>query len=229
MTEARPPEKQSSLPAARLSDALLVIASGVLAGALGEFALIIGARLVLERITMLNPQGLWLAPMANLFVIGVPALLVWFVVRLINRGWALPGATAVAAFLAALEPLLVLKGRLHIAAMLILAAGVGVQAAVLMRRHPVRTKRWVAAVAIVLAAVSVTGALGFNLARGARERRLADGLPAAADGAPNVLLLVLDTVRALSLSAYGYGRPTSPTLAALAAKGARFNLAVAPA
>jgi len=228
LTEARPAEKQSSLPA-RLSDALLVIASAALAGALGEFALILGARLALGRITMLNPQGIWLAPVANLFVIGLPALLVWFVLRLLNRGWALPGATAVAAFLAALEPLLVLKGRLHIAAMLILAAGVGVQAAVLMRRHPVRTRRWVAAIAIVLAAVSVTGALGFNLARGARERRLADGLPAAADGAPNVLLLVLDTVRALSLSAYGYGRPTSPTLAALAAKGVRFNLAVAPA
>lgn len=229
MTEARTTEGQASFIAPRVRDVLLVITSAALAGALGEFALILGARLALGRITMLNPQGIWLAPMANLFVIGVPALLVWFVVRLLKQGWALPTATAVAAFLAALEPLLVLKGRLHIAAIFVLAAGVGVEAALLMRKHPVRTRRWVAAIAIALAAVSVTGALGFNLARGARERRLADGLPAAADGAPNVLLLVLDTVRALSLSAYGYGRPTSPVLAALAAKGVRFNLAVAPA
>jgi arylsulfatase A-like enzyme len=229
LTEARSTESQASRTSPRLRDVLLVIASAALAGALGEVALILGARLVLERITMLNPQGIWLAPIANLFVIGVPALLIWFVVRLINRGWALPSATAVAAFLAALEPLLVLKGRLHIAAMLVLAAGVGVQAALLMRRHPVGTRRWVAAIAILLAAVSVTGGLGFNLARGARERRFVDGLPAATDGAPNVLLLVLDTVRALSLSAYGYARPTSPTMAALAARGVKFNLAVAPA
>ncbi len=229
MTEARTAESHSSLSQSGLRDVLLVVASAALAGAVGEFALILGARLVLERITMLNPQGIWLAPIANLFVIGGPSLLVWFVVRLFNRGWALPSATAVAGFLAALEPLLVLKGRLHIIAMLILAAGVGVQAALLMRRHPLRTRRWVAAVAIALAAASVTGAVGFNFARGARERRLASGLPAAVDGAPNVLLLVLDTVRALSLSAYGYGRPTSPVLAALAAKGVRFDLAVAPA
>lgn len=229
MTEARTAESHPSLAAGRLRDVLLVIASAALAGALGEFALIIGARLALGRITMLNPQGIWLAPIANLFVIGVPSLLVWLVVRLFNRSWALPSATMVAAFLAALEPLLVLKGRLHIAAILVLAAGVGVEAALLMRKHPVATRRWVAAIAILFAAVSVTGGLGFNFARGARERRLADGLPAAAEGAPNVLLLVLDTVRALSLSAYGYARPTSPTMAALAARGVRFERAVAPA
>lgn len=228
MTEARTAESQSSLSQSGLRDVLLVIASAALAGALGEFALVVGARLALDRITMLNPQGIWLAPIANVFVIGGPSLLVWFGVRLFNRRWALPSATAAAGFLAALEPLLVLKGRLHIVAMLLLAAGVGAEAALLMRRYPDRTRRWAAAIAIALAAVSVTGALGFNLARGAREHRLADGLPAAADGAPNVLLLVLDTVRALSLSAYGYGRPTSPVLAALAAKGVRFNLAVAP-
>jgi arylsulfatase A-like enzyme len=227
VTEARTTESQTSFTAAR--DVLLVISAAALAGALGEFALILGARLALGRITMLNPQGIWLAPIANLFVIGVPALLIWFVVRVFNKGWALPAASAVAAFLAALEPLLVLKGRLHIAAIFVLAAGVAVETALLMRKHPGQARRWVAAIAIVLAAVSVTGALGFNLARGARERRLADGLPAAADGAPNVLLLVLDTVRALSLSAYGYARPTSPTLAALAARGVKFNRAVAPA
>lgn len=213
----------------RLRDVLLAIGAASLAGAVGEYALIMGARVVLGRITMLNPQGIWLAPIANAFVIGAPTLLVWFTVRLFQREWALPSAVGVAAFLAVLEPLLVLKGRLHIAAMLVLAAGVAVQAALLMRRHPVAARRWVAGIAITLAAMSVTGALGFNFARGARERSAANGLPAALEGAPNVLLLVLDTVRALSLSAYGYERPTSPTLAALAARGVRFDRAVAPA
>jgi arylsulfatase A-like enzyme len=44
----------------------------------------------------------------------------------------------------------------------------------------------------------------------------------AAVGSPNVLLLVLDTVRAKSLSLYGYGRETSPRLERLAKSGVTF-------
>jgi len=43
--------------------------------------------------------------------------------------------------------------------------------------------------------------------------------------APNVVLLVLDTVRADHLSAYGYSRPTSPRLAALCERADRYALA----
>ena len=47
--------------------------------------------------------------------------------------------------------------------------------------------------------------------------------------APNVLLIVLDTVRADHLSLYGYRRPTSPTLERLARRGVRFDEARATA
>ncbi|MFO0951485.1 MAG: sulfatase-like hydrolase/transferase [Isosphaeraceae bacterium] len=43
--------------------------------------------------------------------------------------------------------------------------------------------------------------------------------------APNVLLVVLDTVRADSLSLHGYGRPTSPKLSELSRLGVRFDQA----
>ena len=46
---------------------------------------------------------------------------------------------------------------------------------------------------------------------------------------PNVLLIVLDTVRADRLSLYGYRRPTSPTLERLAKRGIRFDEARATA
>jgi arylsulfatase A-like enzyme len=52
------------------------------------------------------------------------------------------------------------------------------------------------------------------------ERR-AEAKPMA-KGAPNVLLLVLDTVRAKNLGLYGYGRDTTPRLARLASKGVKF-------
>lgn len=47
-------------------------------------------------------------------------------------------------------------------------------------------------------------------------------------GAPDVVLIVLDTVRAQNLSTYGYARPTAPTLDALAGEGALFLDATSP-
>lgn len=45
---------------------------------------------------------------------------------------------------------------------------------------------------------------------------------------PNVLLIVLDTVRAKSLSLYGYERPTTPNLNRFARQGIVFESAIAP-
>ena len=50
----------------------------------------------------------------------------------------------------------------------------------------------------------------------------------ARNGAPDVLFLVMDTVRAQSTSAYGYARKTTPNLDRLAAEGALFEKATAP-
>jgi hypothetical protein len=52
---------------------------------------------------------------------------------------------------------------------------------------------------------------------------------AAPADAPNVLLIVMDTVRAQSLSLYGYAKPTSPNLERLAARGVVFQRAIATA
>jgi arylsulfatase A-like enzyme len=45
---------------------------------------------------------------------------------------------------------------------------------------------------------------------------------------PSIVLLVVDTLRADHLGAYGYARPTSPRIDALAARGAVFERALAP-
>ena len=49
--------------------------------------------------------------------------------------------------------------------------------------------------------------------------------PTPPAGAPNVLLVVLDTVRADNLSLHGYGRPTTPRLETWARRGVRFDQA----
>jgi arylsulfatase A-like enzyme len=48
------------------------------------------------------------------------------------------------------------------------------------------------------------------------------------EGPDNVILISIDTLRADRVGCYGYERPTSPTLDALAAEGALFENAVAP-
>jgi arylsulfatase A-like enzyme len=60
------------------------------------------------------------------------------------------------------------------------------------------------------------------------EERPQGALPPARPGAPDVVLVVLDTVRAGNVSAYGYGRPTAPALDALAREGALFLDATSP-
>jgi arylsulfatase A-like enzyme len=71
-------------------------------------------------------------------------------------------------------------------------------------------------------------ALGPEGSRWFTERRTLAGLRGARREAPNILLVVLDTVRAQSLSLHGYARPTSPNLERLAQRGVRFERAMAP-
>jgi arylsulfatase A-like enzyme len=59
---------------------------------------------------------------------------------------------------------------------------------------------------------------------------LARAQSGAADrnSAPNIILIVLDTVRADHLSCYGYRRPTTPSIDAIASRGTLFENAYAP-
>lgn len=55
------------------------------------------------------------------------------------------------------------------------------------------------------------------------ESRALAARPPARPGAPNVLLIVMDTVRAESLSLHGHHRPTTPNLERLARRGVLFT------
>jgi arylsulfatase A-like enzyme/Flp pilus assembly protein TadD len=82
------------------------------------------------------------------------------------------------------------------------------------RRSPLP---WLAAGALAVAAI------GVGLAARPRDR-VAGGGPR-----PNVLLVTIDTLRADHLGCYGYAAAATPALDALAARGARFPVAVAHA
>ena len=77
----------------------------------------------------------------------------------------------------------------------------------------------------------MTGDRRWNVAAAAAALVLVAGAIAGMDrahrGRPNIVLVVLDTVRADHLPAYGYARDTAPFLTALAAKGVVFDRAYA--
>ncbi len=89
------------------------------------------------------------------------------------------------------------------------------------REVPRRSLPWLAILAVACVA-------GIPLYQHVRQARSISRLPAAAPGARNVLVIVIDTLRADHLSTYGYTRATSPNFDRLAAQGVLFENAMSP-
>lgn len=138
------------------------------------------------------------------------------------------GALCLLAFLTTLEVLSTIEG-MHAAARLILAAGLASCAARASgagsRTFDVGVRRTLPVLVVLAVCGGVVGEYRLMTA----EPRALAALPAAPRGAPNVLLVVLDTVRADRLSLYGYPRNTTPNLDKLARGGLRFDQARSPA
>lgn len=123
--------------------------------------------------------------------------------------------------LAAFNVLWVVSPPFALYAVAIMAVGIGVTLTRWAASSTDRFARVVGRVWPPLLAATAVVAIGIEVGRGIHERRALRTPPPA--GAPNVLVLLLDTVRAMNLSAYGFFRPTSPVLSELAAQGVRFE------
>lgn len=176
------------------------------------------------------PQILWISPVINtaLFLAlgaGLAALS-----ALLNRwpkaaGWT--GPICLTVFAGAAVGGLILSPR-SFTPLAGAAISVGVMFNVLRwsrKRMPLRF--FARSLPVVLALCLVAGAYGEWLPRWREQRALA-ALPAAKPGLPNVLIIVLDTLRADHVSAYGYPRATTPNLDRIAAEGALFERAFSP-
>lgn len=202
MTDPEAPVHVEHLtPAALLK---VAVAGGLLAG-LVEVVIGLAQQLLGGRLSLFGAEFAWLAPVASgvvfLLVGGLYAAL-GVAIRPLRRAgvavsvlWGLGAISALAAI-----------DRLHWAAGVVLGLGLGRAAA-----------RW-GAVPRLAGRIVLGGALVAVGAAGAqagwdrlRERQSVAGAAAGADH-PNILLLVLDTVRAWNLGWYGYQRPTTPLL-----------------
>jgi arylsulfatase A-like enzyme len=130
--------------------------------------------------------------------------------------------------LAVLPALLVAGPRVYLVAWLTFALGIASWLAGVVERHAAGMRqRLMLSFPVLLGIVLVQAGVIVG------EDRLAqwweDGRPLPPSDSPNVLLVVLDTVRADHLSLHGYARRTSPALERLAARGIRFDRARAAA
>lgn len=200
-------------------------AFGLLAG-LAEVVMLGVTKFGLGKILWLGPHVLWMAPLTSLvtfLALGVP-----FALSRQVLGWvpSLRTQTFLAAAIGATGAVSILPG-LHYLAVLVLGTGIAVQTTRLLARREAyrgmgRRILPLSMGTVVLLALAVIG-----LERLAVRRFGPVG--EAPQGAPNVLLITVDTERAASLSLYGYAKPTTPELDAFAASGATFDLAFSTA
>ena len=175
-----------------------------------------------------RPDLLWMAPLADVVLFVSLVLILLLTARRWPRLASPHVATAMFIFLTS-SVVLLMNGRLHIVAVLLLAAGLAAQIArmvaartYMLRAVIRRTTGWMIALVIVLTISSHTWQI-------LGERSALGKLPPPSSDVPNVLLIVLDTVRAKSLSLYNYARPTTPQLERLATTGVTFERALATA
>ncbi len=205
--------------------ALLICTAAGLAGGLLEGLLVVKQRFHDGRIVWRTPDDVvWAAPLACAAL----GLAVGLVLALVRRFTPLRSAAVpvVCATLLALLPPLLRIASLSWWASALLALGVGVQVARLLGRRPRLLRRVTVAAAALGVVATAAAAWALHAHRAGALREIEARLPAPAANAPNVVLIVLDTVRATDMSLHGYARPTSPRLDALAAEGVVFEHAI---
>ncbi|GMV10205.1 MAG: hypothetical protein AMXMBFR55_19390 [Gemmatimonadota bacterium] len=214
----------------RILDVLLAAAAFALAAGLFHAIVSWIRRELLHDLlrTWMSPDTAWMAPLGYVVIFLPLALLLVAVAAALPRLPALRVATFLFASLAAFGGLLLFP-RLHQYASLMLGLGIGVRTAAIIDADASRWRPRLARTALLLALVTL-GAWGYQTGRRAlHERNATAALGPAPAGAPNVLLLILDTVRASSMSLYGEGRPTTPKLDAFAQTAVTFDWAFSTA
>ncbi|MGQ0764255.1 MAG: sulfatase [Gemmatimonadota bacterium] len=204
----------------RARDVLLLGITGALVAALGSVLIDQVPVRLMGRRSDPGADFVFLAPVGFLIIFLFPALplavgtrFVPFVGRIAPFVFGALASWALLLFLESIHPI----------AILIMALGVGTQVHRWWVAVPGRGSRVAARIASACAAALFVVAAVTWAERWLTGARLSREQGPAPAEAPNVLLLILDTVRAANLSVYGYSRPTTPNLERLAGSGVAFE------
>jgi arylsulfatase A-like enzyme len=180
-----------------------------------------------NRLYVLSRHFVWLVPLSTLLLF----LMVGSFLALATKVWPLRGAwfcTRFICFWAVLPSLIIAAPAIYPAAWATLALGVAsLVAAAFDRQATLLRRRLLLSLPVLLAMVAILASLVFG--RDWLKERLEGRRPLPSRDSPNVLLVVMDTVRADHLSLYGFKRSTTPSLERLAKRGILFNQARATA
>jgi arylsulfatase A-like enzyme len=177
----------------------------------------------------MGPDFVWMVPAANLLLFGAIGALTALGLAL-RPAWRTRSAWIVGLCVgvAALE-LLLLVEVVHDLAAAMLAAGIGVQATRGAGGRWIRRGVSSAPTVAIATILWTAGLTTWTVTRRATvEADRVAALPAARADAPNVLLLILDTVRAAATSASGAPDDPTPHLDRAGARGVVFDVAIAP-
>jgi len=173
---------------------------------------------------------LWVSAFFNLLAFSILGLILAALSRFFSELPLILVSTFTFVFLAVLDWLTVtLTKHIYPYSIIVLALGLAVAFTRWFRKHEAaclrfwqRTLPWAATVAL-LALVGIQGGIWM------RERIATASLPNASSEDPNILVIVVDALRADHLSSYGYARSTSPNLDRLAREGVLFENAISAA
>jgi len=197
-----------------------------LTGGLIEGALHAYSKLVQKKMIFLSEYVYWMAPTANAIILIVISL--FFIPSIISGSKSLSEKTVNFVFAAiSFYGIILLIPTIHVIAGIILAIGIAAQLSKVLFKNEQRFQSFMQAgflLAVLLTALTAIGATVAHLPPDAKIEKDVNN-----EGKPNVLLIVLDTVRSKSMSLYGYERTTTPFLDKLSAQSLVFDNAIATA
>ncbi|MEO5701191.1 MAG: sulfatase [Casimicrobiaceae bacterium] len=198
---------------------------GLVAGAC-EVTLLGVRKYVLHRLIFVSVDAAWMVPLADVLIFAVVGLAL-VAARAVLPGRLAPPPVLVLCALAVFT-ILLMYHPLYPPAGAILALGIGMAVARFLHARMPAFHHFVRrSLPVLLAALLITAGTTQAMKSAGPGDRAAAG--AASPRRPNVLLIVLDTVRASHLTVYGYGRATTPQLQRWLGDGARFEHALSTA
>jgi arylsulfatase A-like enzyme len=198
---------------------------GIITG-LGEVSILVFRKFYQRQIIFHGLDVAWMAPVSDAILFGMLGLLF----AVVARGWPQLnlGTKSIFVFLCLgfVSVLLMMFAYVQNYALLILAAGLAAQLSNVVKARFQGFNSVVRYTTPGLLFLVLSTAVFVHGMRFFAERRLVAALPVSKPHAPNILLIVWDTIRAENLSLYGYKRETTPNLERLAKSGVVFEKAI---
>jgi arylsulfatase A-like enzyme len=221
---------ESKNPSASSLGSLLMIGLwfGVVTGLVEAAGLLLFQRVNWARwgaIMHVSREIFWISPIVDMILFLALAVAVFVLSRLFKRIPAFRVLIFLMVFLSAYD-FLTVPDRLYHIASLLLAVGIAVSVTRWIgEREAAALQFWKRSTPWVVVLL-LTVFAGIQGGKYLHEKSMVAKLPAAAAGSPNVLVIVVDTLRADHVSSYGYARPTTPAIDALASQGTVFENAI---